>query len=281
MLEFLGLTEEANLLLSCAVIAGFVGMIPGGPAMAGKSINKVVSGLCIGISCIAFLVGLWPIIVLFFAFQWAVLFKALFFALLAGAVTGVPGFLLANNKRKKAYRNNPVMQEVVAYCKAKNIVGIQCYPDRLRFFNGLASINYCKTDDYVIHSDAHYGESTYASRTKDWSPTDNDRYLVGTFYFAQRNYPNLPDVSMFANVLAKSLGDCQVAIHRESNKRDYYRYDKSTDKRELVHQTTITYEDYFVYKSSALKRLQQERANRDKQVAQRNADAQKNSNRWE
>lgn len=281
MLEFLGLEQEANRVLICAVIAAFVGMIPGGPALAGKNINKVVSTLCISACCIALLAGLWPCIVLFFTLQWAVLFKALFFALIAGAVTGIPGFCLANSKRKKVYRNNPVMKEVVAYCKANNIVGIQCYPDRLRFFNGLASENYCRSDNYVIHNEQLYGEKTYTSRTKDWSPSDNDRCLVGTFYFAQRKYPNLPDVAIFADVLAKSLGGCQVAFHQESIKKDYYRYDQSTDKRELVHQTTITYEDYFVYKTSALKALQQANKQKDRQIAQRKAEAEQKSNRWE
>ena len=280
MLDFLGLTDEANRLLTCAVIAGFVGMIPGGPALAGKNINKFVSGLCIGICCVAVLFGLWPAAALFLMLQWGALFKALFFALIAGAVSGIPGFLVVERKRRKVYRNNPVMREVVAYCNANNIVGIQCYPDRLRFFTGLDSTEYCKSDNYVIH-EKQYASTSYTSRIKTWSPTDNDRYLQGTLYFAERKYPNLPDVGIFASVLAKSLGGCQVVTHRESTERDYTRYDKSTDRKELVHHTTITYEDHFVFKTSALKALKQHRSQQEQQVAQRRADAQKNTNRWE
>jgi hypothetical protein len=277
MLDFLGLTDEANRLVICAVIAGFVGMIPGGVAMAGAKINKIVNGLCISVCCIAILVGLWPAVVLFFTFQWAVLLKALFFALLAGAVTGIPGFLIANGKRKKVYRNNPVMKEVVSYCKDNNIVGIQCYPDRLRFFSGLDSVEYCKSDNYETYDDS-YKANSYASREKKWSPRDNDRHLKATFFFAQRGYPDLPDVSIFAEVLAQSLGGCRVVTHTESFKRDYFRYDKSTDKKELVHETNILYKDHFVYKTSALTALQKDKS---KKEAQRRTEVEKNSKQWE
>lgn len=261
MLEFLGLEEEATRVLICFAVLGAASMLPMGCAAAsgdGESGKQQYGGILLMVICGvlgigAFVMGILPAIVLFFTFQWKTLLIGVFYAILTGSAGYGLGYWRTMSGRKRKYRKNPIMQEAVAYCKQNGIVAVQCFDDRIRFFRDLENREYCES-----HVDTHKAADILASnsfrkgwtRPASWCAYDRPQSFAGDIVFADRGWPKIPDLNLFAKVLAKQLGGCRVAEHTQRDQYDTSRLEGNT--RITTHNITIMYRDCFVYKKAAL-----------------------------
>lgn len=289
MLDFLGLNYEAELVVQFMALGGLLAGLGFGFLASGAKgwLDKLLTvlawvflGLAVvsaGLACVAGFV-------LLITFKWGKLCLAMVIGgVLAYVLYLIPVAVLSGIRRGK-YKKNPLMKEIVEYCKRNDIVGIQCFPDRVRFFSELENAEYCQSEEKVVHEESQRnGIATEGTdlRPAAWKSYDNPPSLTKALRFVDRDYPNLPDVVIFAEALASSLGGCGVAHHSTAVRYKYYRFNGSTGQKELVNHTTHTYEDYFVYKKSALKKLKNTKKQRDREAQARQAAANKNANRWE
>ena len=259
MLEFLGLKEEAARVLICFAVIGFSCMLPLGCAAASgetQDKKKEYGGIVLVVLCAvagigATIIGILPAIALFFTFQWKTLITGIFYALLTGALGYGLGYGSTMRSRKRSYRKNPIMKEAVAFCKKNGIVAVQCFDDRIRFFRDLENGGYCESyNDKHIVSDitASMDFQRTWTRPAAWCDYDRPNSYAGTIVFAERDWPKIPDLDLFARVLAKSLGGCGVASHVQSVQYDTSRWEGSTHV--TTHNITHMYSDRFVYKKS-------------------------------
>ena len=259
MLEFLGLTDEAfEVVISCVIMGLALGAQLGALSAYKKSTDqKATTGqivflvICILVGGIGFLVGILPAILLFFTFQWAAILAALF----QGGIVVFLAYLIARhivlNIRIKKYMKNPITVEAVKFCKEHDIVGIQCFIDRLRFFNKLEDPDYCNPSIRTIRRET---EAQASQAEAEWerpsaaAAYDRPDSYMGTLTFSERGYPNLPDLPVFARALAKSLGFGH-AEHRHSILYDTVRYSGNT--RYVTHNTVRLMYDCFVFSRAA------------------------------
>lgn len=288
MLDFLNLKEEGEMLIIFATLAGILGGIAYGLLMtAGKEkkylLCKIFGWLFAVLAVPACGLVLVSGFIQFITFRWGQLLKS---ALIGGGLgTGMFYLLYSTlfNMRKRKFLRNDLMREIIRYCKANQIVGIQCYPDRVRFFASLENGEYCKSEHKTHHE--QYARDAASSERMDmrpysWKAYDNPPSLVGVLKFADRNYPEVPDVNLFAESLALGLGGCGVASHGTAVQYTYRRHNSTNGQTELVNHTTHTYQDHFVYNKAALKALNQEKARIDKEFAAQRKAADKKSNHW-
>ena len=289
MLDFLGLKYEAELVVWFCVLGGtLAGMGYGLLSVNGKGWREklwtVLAWVFIGLAIIAGGLACVAGFILLITFKWGQLFKAL---LIGGAVGGVLYLILRGvfaNIRLSKYRRNPLMKEIVEFCKKNGVVGIQCFSDGVRFFTALENGEYCREDRKVEHVENAKNAASIEQmdlRPNAWKAYDNPPSLLKELKFADRDYPNLPDVEMFARALASALGGCGVAHHSTAVGYRYTRFNGTTGNRDLVSHTTYTYQDQFVYKKSALRKIKKGRKQQDRQAAALRAAEEKKANRWE
>jgi len=261
MLEFLGLEKEATQVLICFAVIGFACMLPLGCAAAsgdtesekGKYGGVVLMVICAILGIGAVIMGILPAIALFFTFQWKTLITGVFYALLTGAAGYGLGYCGTMSSRKRKYAKNPIMKEAVAYCRENGIVAVQCFDDRIRFFRDLENREYCES-----YTNTHMAADILASnsfkkgwtRPAAWCDYDRPRSFAGAIIFADRDWPRIPDLDLFAKVLAKQLGGCRVAEHIQRDQYDTTKLEGNT--RTTTHHITLLYSDRFVYKKAAL-----------------------------
>ena len=141
-------------------------------------------------------------------------------------------------------------------------MGVQCFRDRVRSFTALENEKSCESKQIRQAAGDYLGAAASENsdmRPGSWKAYDNPPSLAGTLKFSDRNYPELPDLGLFAASLAQGLGGCGVAIHGTSVHCTYKRHNISFGRTERVIQTTHTYQDQFVYKKSALKGAEAEK----------------------
>lgn len=288
MLDFLNLKEEGEMLIIFATLAGILGGIAYGLLMtAGKEKKdlprKIFGWLFAALAVPACGLVLVSGFIQLITFRWGQLLKS---AVIGGGL-GMGLFCLLCNTlfkmRRRKFLQNDLMREIIRYCKANNIVGIQCFPDRVRFFSALENAEYCKSEQkrqHVEHAKNAASSERMDMRPYSWKAYDNPPSLVSVLKFADRNYPEVPDVSLFAESLAQGLGGCGVASHGTSVHYTYRRHNSSNGQYELVNHTTHTYQDHFVYKHSALKALKQEKTRIDKEFSAQRKAEEKKSNHW-
>lgn len=264
MLEFLGLEDEAvRVLWGCVLIGIALGIEIGVQAGSGKksdsdeeakaSVGQIIFLVfCILIGAVGLLMGIIPGILLFFTFQWKYLIGAIF----AGVITVIATYFLARavtlNGRRAKYMRNPIIREAAEFCRQNNIVAIQCFPDGMRFFTVLAHPGYCKKD---VHLEIKTTEDQWTQYKQDWkrpeawAAYDHSAGCIKVLRFAERNYPNVPDLPMFASALAKKLGGFTYAQH--SHKVQYDSVSFSVNTKTTTHNIAILHEDCFVYSIKA------------------------------
>ena len=266
-LEFLGLEEEAmQLILSCIVIGIALGAQLGAIFAYGKNTGGKVSVgqivflvICILAGLVALFTGAIPAILLFFTFQW----KTLFGAVIQGAIAGVPAYFIARaivlRHRRGKYMRNPVVKEAVAFCKANNIVGIQCFNRRLRFFKVIEDPGYCKRDVSHVKKESKYTATMYQeswTRPDSWVAYDSPASYAGEIVFSERGYPNVPDLPMFASALAKKLPGFDYAEHDHRVQYDTVSYSGNT--KTTTHNIILLNQDCFVFSKKALRETKKE-----------------------
>ncbi len=288
MLDFLNLKEEGEMLIIFAVLTGILGGIAYGLIMSAGKEKKLLprkyfgwifAVLAVPACGLVLVAGFIQLI----TFRWGQLLKSV----IIGGGVGMGLFCLVCimlfRLRRARFLRNDLMREILRYCKANGIVGIQCFRDRVRFFTALENAEYCQSEQKRSHVQNAKNAADYENtdmRPGSWKAYDNPPSLVGTLKFSDRNYPEVPDLGLFASALAQGLGGCGVASHGTSVHYTYRRHNISTGQTEWVKHTTHTYQDHFVYKKKALKALKQEKARADKEFAAQRKAAEKKSNHW-
>ena len=270
MLEFLGLQKEAHTVtVALILIFGAIGLALGRSLAEQKGkLTAFINGFSAVAGVAGLIKGFGPAIKLFFTFQWGVLLKGTFLGVLVGAALGFPVYYLSIAARKRKYRKNPVLQEAANYCRSHNIVGIQCFRDSLRFFNALENEEYCSSENKTVHElSARNGQITERQdlRPDSWKAYDAPKSYQATLKFSDRGYPELPDVQLFAEVLAGELKGFSYASHSTSVQYNYTRFNKDTGQTEHVDHTTQSYFDCFVYSKKALSDLKAQNASARKE----------------
>ena len=267
MLEFLGLEDEAmKVLVSCIILGAVIGIQSGilsadtkgseGKVKAGPVIFLVI---CILAGVYALFTGFLPAVVLFFTFQWKALLWCVFLGLTVAAVTFFIGNRVVQWGRRRKYMRNPIIREAVEFCRKNEIVGIQCFDDSLRFFQKLEDPDYCRSSVRVEKKkDASESEEYQKnwSREESWIAYDRPLSYVGTLKFADRDYPNVPDLPMFASALARKAKGFGYARHFHSVQYDTVSYSGNT--RTTTHHITVLHSDCFVYNRAACRRCKRE-----------------------
>lgn len=260
MLEFLGLTDEAiKVIIGCGIMGAALGSQLGALSAYNRATrDQVTKGkiaylvICILIGGIGFLYGILPGILLFFTFQWAAILGAIF----QGCIIGLGAFYITRaivlNYRRRKYMKNPVVLEAVEFCKKNNVVGIQCFSEGLRFFTKLEDPRYCRPS----YSSPIKGDIIAVSYKAEWEKPeaseayDNADSHIGTLRFADRDYPNVPELRVFASALAKKLGAYGHAEHYHAVRYDTVRYGGNT--KYITHHTDILLHDCLVFNRAAL-----------------------------
>lgn len=288
MLDFLNLKEEGVMLITFVTLAGILGGIAFGLLMTAASgkkdlLRKIIGWLLVVLAVPACGLALVAGFVQLITFRLG--------QLLTSAVIGVGlgaglFWLLSNlifRLRRSKFLRNPLMKAIISYCKSNDIVGIQCFSDRVRFFRALENMEYCQSEQKAYHEQFHKNAAQAEQtdmRPSSWKAYDNPPSLAGTLKFSDRNYPEVPDIALFAESLAQGLGGYGVASHGTSVHYSYSRHNSSTGATEWVNHTTHTYQDCFVYKKSTLKAMKEDKAKKDKAYAAQQKAAEKNSNHW-
>ena len=289
MLDFLNLKEEGEMLIIFTVLTGILCGIAYGLIMSAGKEKKILprryfgwifAVLAVPACGLALVAGFIQLI----TFRWGQLLKS---GIIGGGV-GMGLFclicIMLFRLRRAIFLRKDLMREILRYCKANGIVGVQCFRDRVRFFTALENEEYCESKQIRQAAGDYLGAAASENsdmRPGSWKAYDNPPSLAGTLKFSDRNYPELPDLGLFAASLAQGLGGCGVAIHGTSVHCTYKRTNISFGRTERVIQTTHTYQDQFVYKKSALKALKQKKAQSDREFAAQRKAEEKKRNSWD
>ncbi len=233
--------------------------------------------LSILIEIAAFIFGISSFVSLFFAFYWKTLLIAIIAALIPGIISGLIAYWITRALRKRRYMRNPLVNEVVAFCKQHNVVGVQCFPEGLRFFTQISNSDYCKSE---VHTEEVLDEVAANLYKATWNhsgryPDENSAGFIGSLNFAARGYPNLTSLPIFAAALAKKLGDCGYASHEQKVCYDTRSYGYSTTT--VTHHIILFYKDCFVYDRKSYREAKT--INNKLKASQKAAEEKKNT--WE
>ena len=274
MLEFLGLEEEAmRVFWGCLIMGLALGIETGVLAGDGNKADSdqetkasvghiVLLVACIILGVIGFLIGILPGIVLFFTFQWKYILGAVF----AGVIVSILTYFLARSIviaiRRTKYLRNPIVAEAVAFCKQHNVVGVQCFADGMRFFTAIEHPAFCKklvTLEMKYSYEAWYEYKTTWQPPDAWAAYDHSPHCIRVLRFADHGYGNVPDLEMFAKVLASKL---HFAYAEHNHRVQYDTVTTTASTRTTTHNIAILHEDFFVYCPKALRRTEQDWQNR-------------------
>lgn len=120
-------------------------------------------------------------------------------------------YILFTHKRKNFYKKKPFFKEIVQICKQNNILGVQCFNNRIRLHK------------YVDPSVFRTNNRIYTTFTNDMSgyinciahftiPQEfiqNDDDLFREIFYSEFNYPdmNTGQLDIFSNALCNALGN--------------------------------------------------------------------------
>ncbi len=193
-------------------------------------------------------VGVVPAFILVMLFQWGPLLLCIFYAALAGAASYFLSGWIARVGRRGKYKNNPIVKEVLAFCKANQVMAVQCFRHEVRFFSDIPDPDYCKyyNNDIKAYSAADSAQKQNAwVRPASWTASDRPECYLGTIRFADRGYENLPDVKIFAETLAHKLHGFSIAEHTQSVSYETKQYEAGTTT--ITTHRTIIYQDCYLY----------------------------------
>lgn len=279
MLEFLGMEQEANTLVTCLMTLGVsIGLI-GGYILGAKDNGKGVLGIILYIICgilgvIAIFKGFWPGIALFFTFQWGIWIKGIFLGVIVGFLSGYIMYSLVISVRIRKYARNPITKEAIQFIKNNNVNAVLCYKDSIFFFEKLVSTTFCKSQNYETHDS--FDTNALRIRSNHKTETGLDTQLssggcIGRIIFAEKGWPEIPDLAVFSKALTKKLHGCRRVHHH--GKANYYNTLKS------IRYITHFYDAYLIYKRSAYRSLRKQEQHQSKN--ERKALKKNNTNTWE
>lgn len=250
--DLFGLKEEGSIMVLALVAAGFFLSIGGSRALVYQKSEEDLdkfSIVMLFLAAAAGTVACIPGFIMLITFKLKQIVTALLIAAVIDGLMFFIGYTITFRLRMAKYMRNPVMKEVLAFARQRDVVGIQCFVDGVRFYSVLENAAYCKSENKVEKL------STYAGFTEAQAnptrPTGFHDYMnssnsLGILRFADRGYPNLPDLGFFGKVLAKKLKGFDSAYHSVTLNYDQI----STNK--IVHNICHVHRDSFVYKKSAL-----------------------------
>jgi len=288
MLEFLGLEEEAmRVVLGCILIGIPVGVQVGiSIAYGSREPDQVTLGqkfflaACILMGVVGLFAGAWPAIILFFTFQWKSLLIALFLGATAGAIALFITWPAGVQRRRRKYQRTPVMQEVARFCLENDIVAIQCFSGHLRFFKELQDPDYCAAS---LHKEQKETAAEASAYQANWQKPEAARSYEGkhvsVLRFADRDYPDVPDLDIFAGALAQMLPGFRHVSHYHSVQYDTVSY--SVNTRTTTHNITVLWEDRLVFSQQAYRARQKDWAKLGKADKPERADPTPKPNSWE
>lgn len=120
-------------------------------------------------------------------------------------------YILFINKRKGFYKKNPFFKEIVQICKQNNILGIQCFNDRIRLHKSVDPYVF-RTNNriYTTFTNDISGYSNYIARfTIPQEFIQNDEDLFREIFYSEFNYPdmNTGQLDVFSKALCNALGN--------------------------------------------------------------------------
>lgn len=256
MLEFLGLQSEAVRVFICFVLMGiFLGLSIGSTTAKGKDAKLGVFGvICIIATLIALFICAWPLVMLFFTFQWKWILIPLVIAVAVGAGCFALTYSATMAKRKRKYKKNPIVKEAVAFCRENNIVGIQCHKDRIRFYDFLQNSEYCKSHIEARKAATDMECTQLESsdfRPDSWKAYDHPMALKGEIKFADRGYPDLEELDLFAKALTSCFKGFGMAEHKAYVEYTGYHKSPTTGISQSAHHYIYIWDDRFIFSKKA------------------------------
>lgn len=269
MLEILGMQKEAATLTMCLIVMGLAIGIGGGYTyVSGEKetlFGKILYWGCIAVSVIAFFWGALPGIALFFTFQWGTWIRGILFGLAAGGAAYGLICLCHRIWRRQKYAGNPLMKQIVRYCRENDIGAVLCLKDRVRFFGTVDYPEYCDSERDSVKtdtSDTYYSTCSSYRVPEVWSQAVNAPSFRGEMIFTQLGYDQLPDVKLFSSVLASKLGGCKVSEHyAEVTWYEEGRWEGNTKTN--TNHIGVMYHDFYVFRrkyAAEARRLKREKA---------------------
>lgn len=258
MLDFLNLHDEAEIMILLLLAAGFFFTLSWCRlSVFTEKETDILSMILLGLSLVLGGFACVPGFIMLITFKLKMLTKAILFA---GAVVGVffgIVYSICFKIRAAKYKKNPVMKEILAFCRKQDVHAILCVHDGVVFMKRIQHEPYCKSNEETHNEFTFSGFQ--AATSADRRPTGFQEAMrpegcIGKIVFADRGYPSLPDVRFFGKVLKKSLKGYGLATHKVSIQYD----EKSPGK--IVHHITHVYSDCFVFKKAARKALRRKNA---------------------
>ena len=262
MLDFLNLREDAQIMIMILSAAGFffaflMARTSVWPAKCESTLSMITMCISLVLAAIACI----PAFMLLITFKLKMFLTAL---LISAVVTGVFYLLFHTiffQIRMTKYRRNPVVLEIADFCRHSNVAGIHCFTDGVIFYDRIVHGDLCKGRNETRNRDYKTTEAEVAAGS--FQPAGMLQFqqsdaVVGHLRFADRGYPNLPDVAFFGKALAKRIPGFRAVSHQISTAYESHSIDKITRYITKVH------DDSFVYSKEALKAWKREEAKKPK-----------------
>ena len=260
---------EARLLLGFLCLAGFFLAMGLARIVIWSDKERDIPGyVMVAVGAVIVTIGCIPGFILLITFRWGMILRAILLALAISAVFYLLFHGAFFRTRALKYRKNPLMQEILTFCRNNRVEGILCFQDGVVFYNTLLNESMCKRKK----EDRKVATITTEEQVRQgmYRPDGLSDYLnypcVGRIRFADRDYPNLPNVEFFGAALAKELSGFRAAYHSISTR---------CEQGNTIHITHV-HESSFVYSKEAMRRLKAENARKPKPPKQKQKQIQQN-----
>lgn len=178
-----------------------------------------------------------------------------------------PAHHLEQKRRRKRYRNNPVMQEIASFCNTHKVRAIRCTPTGVVMYKTVVNEAYCASDTFELTArsaaEQQHMIDTFVCPGL-WRAFDEPENIAGTLSFKDRGYPPVEDLDIFAAVLRGLIKGDSFHLARHSAKINFVsRYRETTGTR---HETTfvkVVYRDVLLF-AEADRRALHKKAKADK-----------------
>ena len=258
MLDFLNLREDAQIMILILSTAGFffsIWMVR--TVVWPDKCDSKLTMILMGISFVLATIACIPAFMLLITFKLKMFLTAL---LISAAITGVFYLIFHRiffHSRLKKYINNPIMVEIFDFCRRNHVAAIHCFADGVIFYSRIVHGDLCKGCHDVYN---RYQKTTEAEvAAGSFLPAGMLQFqqsdaAIGRLCFADRGYPNLPDVAFFGKALATQLPGFRAVSHEISTAYD------SRSINKITRYITKVHNDSFVYSQKALQAWEREEA---------------------
>lgn len=192
-------------------------------------------------------------------FRWGELLQYLLWLVGVALLVFIPSHHMEQKRRRKLYRNNPVMQEIAAFCNTHKVRAVRCTSTGVVMYKTVVNEAYCASETFELTARSA-AEQQHMMDTFQcpglWRAFDEPENIAGTLAFRDRGYPPVEDLDIFAGVLRELLTGTTFHLSRHSAKITFVnRYRDTEGTRHEDTLVKIVYRDVLLFAEADRKAL--------------------------